>query len=345
MKNHNLLKLLRSSRLSQTPSPISKDLRTITRIPTHQTVICPFYKSETYDYGLKSILPKKVGTSPIIYNDLDNYKGMQDYEIYSGKSLTKLKFQESQIVPEVVFSDSNPLFYKTNNKFENKTLANKFGLDAYSSKNEIKKVLDSNKNLSKDFRHWIKNNHSEVNIKKLNYNKKMLLVNEFLQSYKFLKKKKLCFKDFYSNNDDDSVLIPVQGTGGLSYNLKGRLVNSPHGVVYDKIVRGRFVSQSEVAALGFIGSVNQKTTSLQYNFVKNHKEKNTRQFVVPFKVDEVKIDEKGTVNMFLDGLNFKLKNNIGNIENINDTENSNFRNKNENMTNINFKNVLKDLEE
>lgn len=60
----------------------------------------------------------------------------------------------------------------------------------------------------------------------------------------------------------------IQGTGGFSYNQKGRLRNTPNGIQYGTVVPGRIIDNKEAAIAGFVSSVTDRSIALQTNYAK-----------------------------------------------------------------------------
>ena len=104
MNNQELFKLVRDSRLAQVATPLSKKLRLGNKFPTHQILYTPKSSAIRSNYGIKTHLPKKVGKSHIVFNDLDNKSNMPDVEKYSGPYYNRLKFQETGMVLKNYFS-------------------------------------------------------------------------------------------------------------------------------------------------------------------------------------------------------------------------------------------------
>lgn len=312
MKNQSLYQLFKDSRLAQVATPLGKSLRGSGKIaPTHQILFAPKGSSSRSEYGLKTPLPKQVGVSHIVMNSMDNSNGIPDVEKFSSPHYNRLKFQESGIVLKKSHGNANPLFawdttktVNNSSSVEDDSLLSQLNLGMNANLNNIKKVLKANPTLAKDFKLWLLKKSPESIVFKIPSKLEQLL-KEFLSSPENVNKHRSSLNDLtrkFGKVSTRSSPRVVQGTGGLSYNQKGRLNNTPNGVKHGVIAPGRLVGDREATIGGFVASVNERTTILQNNFINNAPGKHARQFVLPFKVSEAELTPSGGVRMYADGV-------------------------------------------
>lgn len=305
MNNQELFRLFKDSKLAQVAKPLSKKLRGGQQGPTHQIIYTPKSSAIRSDFGIKTALPKQIGFSHIVYNDIDNAKGMPDVEKYSGPFYNRLKFQEMGI-PIRTQHNSNPLFKTQTSKTptnakeldESTEDSVAFGLNlkTNTAPTKVEKLLLKNPHLYKQFNEWMIKNHPDKLVSNVSRNETKL-VNDFLNSNPNLVKPKI---NFLRNGTKDS-RNRIQGTGGFSYLQKGRLTNTPNGIKYGTIAPGRIVDTREAAIGGFIANIGDHT-SLQKNYTKNYPGKHQRQFVVPFQITEAEITQSGRVKLEANGV-------------------------------------------
>ncbi|KAI5951879.1 MRP51 [Candida jiufengensis] len=307
--SRELFDLVKNSRLAQVAKPHSKNIRGSSNIPTHQIIFTPSSSAYRSNYGLKTALPSKIGKSHISFNDIDNSKGMPDVEKNSGHHYTQLIFKEIGIPLKNHFTQTNPLFPTSLNK-SNKTiregsLTNLLNLDTRIKTEEVLKILSQNTKLYSNFKKFLAKNYpqyllssSSSNQISISSNNEIIpIIKEFLRnSQHIIKKENTIFNNTREN------IETIQGTGGFSYNQKGRLQNTPNGVKYNHIVPGRIVGTKEAAIGGFISNVIDRSIALQTNYARNYPGKHHRQFVVPFKISEAELSEDGSIRLFSEGI-------------------------------------------
>lgn len=312
MSNLEFYRLFKNSKLAQVATPLSKKLRgPSSAAPTHQIIYTPTASAARSNYGIKTALPKQVGQSHIVFNDIDNFKNMPDVEKYGGAHYTRLKFQELGVVLKKSYNSANPLFawdssktFSGSNDLAADSVLNKLKLGQNASIADVKALLDKNPKLYSAFKKYVVEKSPESIMLKVP-SKLDQLLKEFIASSPDLIKRESSLADLSRKH---GVASPhgsrsqIQGTAGLSYLQKGRLSNSPNGVKHGVIAPGRLVREREAAIGGFIGAVNERTTLLQANYAKNAPGKHSRQFVMPFKVNEAELTPNGGVRMHVDGV-------------------------------------------
>ena len=307
MRHLEQVKLFRNSKLAQVAKPLDESLRGTNNFPTHQIIFTPKSSAIRSSFGIKTSLPKQIGYSHIVFNDIDNYKGMPDVEKYSGPMYNRLKFQESGLTLKSYLNENNPLFPSntTNTNLRKDSLSDSIltylNLPSNATGLQVKQLLKRNPNLYKDFKQWLAKNHPE-SILSNSSSKAHTFLKEYLLSSTKVKKEAFDFSDMGGASRNRNKFNKIQGTGGFSYSQKGRLSNSPNGVKQGNVLPGRLVGDREAAVGGFIASVNDRTILLQNNFAKNYPGKHPRQFVMPFKINEAEITENGKVKMYVDGV-------------------------------------------
>lgn len=308
MKNQELYNLFKNSKLAQVAKPLHKSLRGRGNVPSHQIIYTPKSSAIRSDFGIKTTLPKQIGFSHIVYNDIDNPKNMPDVESYSGSLYNRLKFQETGVAVKNYFNENNPLFPSKTTRSTDTTVSqldsvlSKFNLNNNATEADVKRLLNKNPDLYKKFQLWLVKNSPETVVSNIP-SKLVKLLKDFLATTSDIKKQEFGLTDLTNNSQVGSrATNKIQGTGGFSYTQKGRLSNSPNGIKHGAIAPGRMVGDREAAIGGFVASVNDRTTLLQNNYSKNYPGKHPRQFVMPFKINEAEITENGRVKVYADGV-------------------------------------------
>ncbi|CCF59690.1 hypothetical protein KAFR_0H02810 [Kazachstania africana CBS 2517] len=270
--------LLRQTKLSQVPRPRVGGSKSRC-YPTHQIIETKPSTLSHQEWGLKSTLPSKIRTRYIELDALDSLERMTKFEPNGGNQWIRLRFQEMGVVPSYQTGKVNPLFHKDGSSYESLTEV----IDAKSGQERLnRRKIEQIKQARNDFKKWLIDKHAmDVDFKHFNATTLKNLAIEFLNEQ--INTKRLKFPR-------DRVI----GNGGLSYKLKGRLDNSPNGVVTKHIVPGRMVNSSHqnqnVAAIGgFIAR------SLGENDKKNSYNKGDfiRELVYPFTIENVTMKDNG----------------------------------------------------
>lgn len=308
LQKQELFNLVRNSKLAQVATPLLTNMRAGGPVPTHQIIFTPKSSAVRSNFGIKTSLPKQIGTSHIIFNDIDNRQNMPDVEKFSGSLYSRLKFQETGLPLKSANSDKNPLFSTKINsssvKTNDDTITSCLNVHSKSSSYVIKKILSKNPQLYKEFQSWLVQNHPEAISESIPKTTLDQYLKEFLNSSPSVKKQDFTLNNLSKKKDSihNNVGSLIQGTAGLSYAQKGRLSNTPNGVKYGYIAPGRIIGHREAAIAGFSALMNEKTVILQNNYAKNAGGRHPRQFVMPFKINEAELTEKGSLRMTVDGV-------------------------------------------
>ncbi|SCV03814.1 LAME_0H13432g1_1 [Lachancea meyersii CBS 8951] len=285
----NLSHLLRNSRIAQVPRSGSPPTSTAPKYaPTHQVIETRPSTLHRQEWGLKSSLPSKVRTKYIVFNDLDTLERLTTFEPNGGSQWNRIRFQELGVAPKYNPGKANPLFEKaaaSGNQLV--PLSSLLNVDASTPKAEIERRVSQMRSLRDAFKQWVLKNDPEA------LQNKSFTVKDMTDSaVNFLKE-----STNHSVSLDSGSLRRTVGTGGLTYNLHGRLRNSPNGVVQKTIVPGRFLNaegNDRLAAIGgFVanaGSSSVSTSQMDYrmgDFV--------RQVQVPFSVSHAAVQDNGKV--------------------------------------------------
>lgn len=311
MGSQEFLRLFKHSKLAQVATPLNKMLRgPSSSSPTHQIICTPKSSALRSDYGMKTALPKQIGQSHVAFNDIDNSKSMPGVERQSGSLHTRLRFQEAGVVLKKSYNKENPLFAWDSARSlkglesdisENTTAL--FNLNLNSSLRDVKKAIAANPNLYLHFKKWVLENSPESFMLKVP-SKVDTLLKEFASSA-YVKKLDHTIVDLVKVDKSlkhTGTKTGIQGTAGLSYSQRGRLTNSPNGVKHGSILPGRLLREREAAIGGFVANVNERSTMLQSNYAKNSPGKHTKQFVLPFKINEAELTPNGSVRLHADGV-------------------------------------------
>lgn len=265
-------KLLKDTKIAQLQASIGdRVLNSNNGFPTHQIIESPSSSFSRRDFGLKMRIPKKIKTRRIIVNDLDNKYGLPNFETLNGDYFKRQRFQELGIPVNASYSQSNnTINNNTSNTLKSESNASQNPLFPSSKefsapqtvsgllhiKNQplnsddfIKNIKPELKTLRRPFLKWLAKNNPESFTKKSLYDD----FKKFIQSEN---------PQLFNNNKNfipSTYADKLSGTAGLSYNLKGRLFQTPNGPQTSKIVPGRIVSKSanyaKCAVGGFIANV------------------------------------------------------------------------------------------
>ncbi|KAH3664276.1 hypothetical protein OGAPHI_004628 [Ogataea philodendri] len=265
----DLARLLRSTKLAQLAKPLGDLEKNISgAFPTHQVVESLPASFKRRDFGLKMRIPTKIKSKYIVVNNLDNKYSLPDFEPLGGFALKKKKFQEFGIPVQVRNSTisqkngSSPLLPGYNPLQDENSIARELGLLV---KRPSSLEFATNKRyirtLRRPFMEWLAKTYPE-RVMQADLSKEIV---EFLKIHKAkessLTAKRSKFSNLYRNQ--------FSGTAGLSYNLKGRLFQSPNGVLANKVLPGRYISArstgSRFALGGFVG--NSVTSGLHVKYL------------------------------------------------------------------------------
>lgn len=216
-----------------------------------------------------------------------------------------------RLAPSYNPGKANPLFEGTSSPADKQApLSSLMGVSEEKVDSSTKKLSQKSSALQalrKDFKLWMLNRDPEAlknktfTAKDMNENA-MQFLNERFGSHSQLEIRKDAFKG-------------VIGSGGLTYTLGGKLLNSPNGVIQKTIVPGRFLNldgNDRLAAIGgFVANASSSTpmtSQVAYNmgdFV--------RELTFPFDVQKVSVDENGKIMMkaqVISGLSQRMRGKI-----------------------------------
>ncbi|QEU58327.1 Mrp51 [Kluyveromyces lactis] len=285
----NLLRNSRIAQVAKTDKPLFRPGNS--SHPTHQVIETKPSSLYRQEWGLKASIPSKIKTRYLVYNDLDTQQRLTTFEPMGQYQWNRIRFQEMGLAPRYVEEESNPLFNgKTKRAGKYAPFSNAVNIAHNSAPSEKTRKLKEIVQHRSEFKKWLLEKHPDSIAGVRNENTRPLkaLATEFLHE----KMGKLNINT--AANSEWNIV----GTGGLTYNLKGRLRQSPNGVKQKHVVPGRVLSvqgpDRAVAVGGFIAeakSVGRNPRALQYNmgdFV--------RQEVLPFAIEDPKV-EGGNVTL------------------------------------------------
>lgn len=314
--------LLRNSRLSQLPKSRvklnSKEFR-VKYYPTHQIIETRPSTLNRQEWGLKSNIPNKIKSKYLVLDELDTLERMTSFEPIGGTQWIRLRFQEMGVVPQFQQGRSNPMFkfddvmkdcssgssISTIGDDQLRELCNELGINENTKSSVLRRKLEMIKRNRGTFKDWaLKNDPEALSNKKFNSDEMKTVSKKFLSD------------EFNRNNENLRIknLHRFIGSGGLSYALKGRLKNSPNGVVQKQIVPGRITNhgkqESNTAAIGgFVahssGYENKRNNYNKGDFI--------RESVYPFRIEHVSIGNNGKIQIKANG-NILMQGGTGNYE-------------------------------
>lgn len=311
----DVARLFRRSKIAQLQSKIGDPLLAANgAYPTQQIVEVPDSCFSRKDYGLKMRIPRKIKTRRIVVNDLDNKYGLPSFSTNNSAYKQKLKFREMSIPVHAQYKAQlndtsakyesyaerkNPLFASVLEGLNSNSLAEELGLKKVSPnsiefKNEIMPVLVK---LRQPFKKWLAEQHPEIFTNSLSMERKSKC-QYFIDFIKHIKATQPELVQF-----NKSKLIPeshfkkLSGTAGLSYNLSGRLIQTPNGSYTHRVQLGRVVAENSLLAVnGFTANLRSPSASSKLKSVTTRAQNESvdglfaREVKLPLKVTDVKIN-------------------------------------------------------
>ena len=321
----NLLKGSRLAQLAKSRTKLDSAQFRVKYYPTHQIIETKPSLLNRQEWGLKSNIPNKIKSKYLVLDELDTLERMTQFEPIGGTQWTRLRFQEMGITPEYQQGRSNPMFAfpdvikedsmmtaPVNNGASSgivgddqlRELCNQLGINENTKSNSLRKKLSAIKENRSNFKKWaVKNDAEALTHKKFNSDELKSIARMFLND------------KFNNGNENNKIKNSHRfvGSGGLSYSLKGRLRNSPNGVIQKSIVPGRLTNHGKeemnTAAIGgFVANVsgyeNKRNSYNKGDFI--------RESVYPFRIEHVTINGRGRVQMKANGNIIMGHNNNGN---------------------------------
>ena len=289
--SNNLSNLLRNSRIAHVPKnkkPLTSSSNSIF-YPTHQIISTKPALLHRQEWGLKASIPTKNKSQYLVFNDLDTLERVTTFEKNGGKQWNRLRFKELNVSPSYNPGVANPLFESRSSTTDpSAPLSSILNVKLNDEKKTNKKIQNIQpKRLY--FKHWLLDNDPE-SLKNKRFNMKDMSENaiRFLKSNTVARKKSFLDKNSMKN---------VIGTGGLTYNLRGKLRNSPNGIVQKNIVPGRFLNvetNNRLAAIG--GFVSNASSSSPINSQANYAMGDfIREVTFPFDVQHASVHDNGKI--------------------------------------------------
>lgn len=277
-------RLFRNTKIAQLPKTSGElGLDKSKAFPTHQVIESLPSSFSRRDFGLKIRLPKKLKTRRIVINDLDNKYGLPDFEPLNGFYWKKQRFREFGIPVQIrrsglknlqnsITNNASPLFPKNSRATGDKTtIAGTLDLKRQSitSKTFESQLKPQLRKLRRPFFEWLVKNYPDrlyhADLSKeltefLNQTKPSIAVKSTGNGKRDPRSPKFNIGPSYADK--------LSGTAGLSYNLGGRLLQTPNGIESSKVLPGRFL-QSKItghhfALGGFVGYSSASQSQVKY---------------------------------------------------------------------------------
>ncbi|CCK71567.1 mitochondrial 37S ribosomal protein bS1m KNAG_0H01530 [Huiozyma naganishii CBS 8797] len=294
--------LLRNTRLAQLSRSGGGQLSFTKRgqhFPTHQIVATTPASHAREEWGLKGTVPKRLLRSRYLVVDaLDTAERMPSLEMLGGVQWNRIRFQEFGVVPSVPLGQSNPLFG------DSTTTAAPGNMQLYGL-SQVVPNASMLRRLRPQFKAWLLERDPHA-LQRRRFN--ALELKE--KAVEFLQEQLSTVGTRGRSRPVDRGLV---GSGGLSYGVRGRLQNTPRGVVQRSIVPGRILNDQlrpqhtsggasggsggdtmcHAALGGFFASAQFKNGSkISYglgSFI--------RELVLPFEVRSVSVARDGKVRI------------------------------------------------
>lgn len=323
-------RLFKTTRLAQLQSSIGDSLLNANgAFPTQQIIESPAASFSRKDFGLKMRVPRKIKSRRIVLNDLDNQFGLPNFSTVNSIYHQKLKFREMALPVHAQYKSQlndtsakyssykerkNPLFSSVLQNLNSNSLADELGIAKLSPnssefKNTIEPVL---KKLRKPFMKWLAVNHPEILSSSMSIERKSK-TQYFIEFIKYIKLTNPSLVKFNSNEIPDSYSKKLSGTAGLSYNLSGRLIQTPNGSYTHRVQLGRVVSEGSLLAVnGFTSNLKTLVSSSKLKSVITRAQNESvdgvfsREVKIPLRVTDVKINlDSRDLNITSDAISAK----------------------------------------
>lgn len=320
--------------------------------PTHQIIETKPSSLVRNDWGLKNSIPTNKyqrTTRYMVVEKLDTLERMTDFEYNGGPQWNRIRFQEMGIIPKFNIGQRNPLFNFKENKIINdddsdsqndsstyrvigdsqlrmisqvlniNNSTSSFNNNCYyhngkqrnmtmkQEKLQLKSKLNLLNHYRKEFKEWLLTNYPESLLhKRFNSMELKDKASQFLREKVYLRSK---------NNPIKYMNDRIIGSGGLTYNLNGRLKVTPHGIRDKIIVPGRILSNTtNRGTRSRYGSINNNNNNnVMYSaaiggFLAKANFKNgakisygmgsfLRELVLPFEIENVAMEPNGRIHM------------------------------------------------
>ena len=189
------------------------------------------------EYGLKASLPtKKNIRKDVIFSDLTNRYKAVPYEKENQSTLNKKKLTGFNLPVNYISSGNekgNPLIHGLEKNY--------YSLQKINEENPDFLKMIKSASFQKEFKKYVEEKSPEkYQLKKFNLDNFKWELEEFLN-------------ERYISDFDKIPSGPI-GTGGLLYNLSGRVTNSPNGLVYKNVIPARPMAYNKSLALGFVAN-------------------------------------------------------------------------------------------
>lgn len=284
----NLLRGSRIAQVSKSDKPLFASKNKVH--PTHQVIETKPSTLHRQEWGLKSSIPSKNKTRYLVFNDLDTQQRLTTFEPMGQYQWNRIRFQEMGLAPNYTEEGLNPLFEgetKKSGKFA--PFSNATNITQSTTRAEKDRKLQEIQRVRPEFKEWLLKNHPEslAGIRNENTKPLKVLAAEFLH-------KEMGGLNIANVTKSNWNII---GSGGLTYNLKGKLRQSPNGVKQKNIANGRILSidgpDKAVAVGGFVAeakSFGRNPRALQYNMGDFLREK-----PFPFVVENPKVEHGNVI--------------------------------------------------
>ncbi|XBW35829.1 hypothetical protein QEN19_001402 [Hanseniaspora menglaensis] len=211
-------------------------LRQNPQAPNFQVVTTYESLGKNYEeFGLKASLPiKKNIRKDVIFSDLTNRYKAVPFEKENQSTLNKKKLTGFNFPVNYISSGNekgNPLIHGIEKNY--------FSLiDIKENNPEFMQLIKSIK-FQNEFKTYVKVKSPEkYTLKKFNIDNFKWELEEFLNE-KYI-------------SEFDKIPSGTVGSGGLIYNLSGRITNSPNGLIYKNVIPARPMPYNKSLALGFV---------------------------------------------------------------------------------------------
>lgn len=305
--------LLKASRFASLAKPLSRTKGK--KGPTHQVVETRASSLHRQEWGVKYALPSKIKSRYITFNDVDSMERIVDFETNGGDHWKRLRFQQIGVPVSLALGNNkakkNPLFHKevetASDTANLSDIANVLALKDTLKAKELQALQLAYKQLRPQFLEYVKATNPVLLNKSLNKKPNEASISFAATSPEFAPLALKFITEYQAKTTENQIKsllskpseYKIKGFGGLSYQLKGRLNNTPNGIQDKRVIPGRYLNQTTSKIVGIGGFTSELSSQAddQTKYILYTEGKQLRERVVPFQVTGATMDKHGNVSL------------------------------------------------